>query len=174
MIREITEAERALVIGMGGGGDVVGALAVARLCEAWGTPCVLGGVAWERIVVDPRPGPRPPAEIVGGRELGPHARLADPDTATVDGVRFSEALMAEHIGEEILLLDVAGGPAGVRDGIAAAVAELDADLVVLADVGGDVLAVGSEPASPVPCATRWCCPARWSWRSAAGRACSSP
>jgi hypothetical protein len=136
---------------MGGGGDVVGALAVARLCEAWGTPSVLGGVAWERIVVDPRPGPRPPAEIVGGRELGSHARLAGPDTATVDGVRFSEALMAEHIGEEILLLDVAGGPAGVRDGIAAAVAELDADLVVLADVGGDVLAVGSEPglASPL-------------------------
>ncbi len=63
-------AERALVLGIGGGGDVVGALAVARLCESLGTPFVLGGVAWERTPVDPHPGPRPLAEIRGGRPAG--------------------------------------------------------------------------------------------------------
>jgi hypothetical protein len=37
---------RALVIGIGGGGDVVGALAVARQIEAGGGHAELGGVAW--------------------------------------------------------------------------------------------------------------------------------
>jgi len=61
---------------------VVGALAVARLCESLGTPFTLGGVAWERLPIDPHPGPRPLAQIQGGRRLGEAAVLAGPRTAT--------------------------------------------------------------------------------------------
>jgi hypothetical protein len=102
-------------------------------------------------VIDPRPGPRPPDEIVAGQPIGDHALLAGPDTATVDGVRFSEALMAAHLETETVLLDVTGGAAGVTEGIGAAAEELGCDLVLVADVGGDVLATGSEPglASPL-------------------------
>jgi len=46
------------VIGMGGGGDVVGALATARLCQSFGAEFRLGGVAWERFPIAPYPGPR--------------------------------------------------------------------------------------------------------------------
>ena len=136
---------------MGGGGDVVGSLAIARFCESLGTPFALGGIAWERIVVDPHPGPRPLPEIAGGRRLGEHAVLADGETSTADGIAFSEALMARHLGEATVLIDVTGGPAGVAAGLEASASELDCDLVVLADVGGDVLATGSEPglASPL-------------------------
>ncbi len=139
------------MLGAGGGGDVVGALAIARMCESLGTPFVLGGVAWERIVIDPRPGPRPVSEIRGGRPLGGHAVLAGPDTATVDGVAFSESLMAGHLGTEIVLIDVTAGTVGVAAGIDVACGALDCDLVVLADVGGDILATGEEPglASPL-------------------------
>jgi hypothetical protein len=139
------------VLGAGGGGDVVGALSVARLCEALGTPFVLGGVAWERIAVDPRPGPRPPADVRGGRPIGDHAFLAGPDTSTDGGVRFSEALMARHLGTETVLIDVSAGVPGASDGIAASVSELGCDLAVCADVGGDILARGDEPglASPL-------------------------
>ena len=45
MIDLIRNTRRALVIGIGGGGDVVGALATARLCESLGTEFELGGVA---------------------------------------------------------------------------------------------------------------------------------
>ena len=76
----VRAARRALVLGIGGGGDVVGALAVARLCESLGTPFVLGGVAWERFAIDPHPGPRAMAEIRGGRPLGDAAVLAGPQT----------------------------------------------------------------------------------------------
>jgi hypothetical protein len=139
------------VLGAGGGGDIVGALSVARLCESLGTPFVLGGVAWERIVVDPQPGPRPIAEIDGGRPLGSAAVLAEATTSTADGVRFSEALMAEWLGTGTVLIDVTGGAEGAAAGIAAAAADLGCDLVVCADVGGDMLAVGDEPglASPL-------------------------
>lgn len=130
---------------------MVGALAVARLCEWLGTPFVLGGVAWERIPIDPRPGPRSLAEIRGGRPLGDAAVLADSQTVTSDGIAFSEARMAAHLGTETVLIDVSGGTDGAAAGIAAAAAALGCDLVVCVDVGGDVLARGGEPglASPL-------------------------
>ena len=84
-------ARRALVLGIGGGGDVVGALAVARRCEELGTPFVLGGVAWERFADRPVPGAAP-----GCRDRRRPSRsatdavLAGPETATARGVRFSE------------------------------------------------------------------------------------
>jgi hypothetical protein len=150
-IAVVRAAERALVLGIGGGGDVVGALAVARVCESLGTPFVLGGVAWERMPIDPHPGPRPLSEIRGGRPLGDAAVLAAPETATPEGVAFAEARMAAYLDTETVLVDVTGGTAGAADGIAAAVTELGCDLLVCVDVGGDVLARGDEPglASPL-------------------------
>ena len=139
------------MLGAGGGGDVVGALALARLCESLGTEWVLGGVAWERLPVDPFPGPRPAAQIAGGRALSDHAVLAGPETATPEGVRFSEALMAAHLAAATVLIDVTAGARGATQGIDAACDELDCDLVICADVGGDILATGAEPglASPL-------------------------
>jgi hypothetical protein len=140
-----------LVLGIGGGGDVVGALSVARLCEALGTPAVLGGVAWERAAIDPRPGPRPMDEILHGEPLGDAAVLAGPTTSTPDGIRFSEARMAEHLGADTVLVDLSSGATGAEAGILAAASALDCDLLVGVDVGGDVLARGGEPglASPL-------------------------
>lgn len=136
---------------MGGGGDVVGALALSELTRQLGTESVLGGVAWERTPIDPRPGPRSRAEIRGGRDLGPAVVLADVDTATADGVPFCESRMAGHLGAETVLLDITGGPPATAAGITAAARELGCDLVLLVDVGGDVLARGDEPglASPL-------------------------
>ena len=130
---------------------MVGALAVARLCETLGTPFVLGGVAWERIPIDPHPGPRSVSEIRGGRRMGDAAVLASPDTTTPEGVHFSEARMAGHLGAETVLIDVTGGASGAAAGIGTAMEESACDLLVGIDVGGDVLAAGGEPelASPL-------------------------
>jgi hypothetical protein len=141
----IRDADRALVLGIGGGGDVVGALAIGRLCEALGTEFELGGVAWERFVIDPHPGPRSISEIRGGRRLGEAAVLADEGTTTPDGTPFSEARMARHLGRETVLVDVTGGTRGAAEGIVAAADALECDLAIYADVGGDVLAHGDEP-----------------------------
>ncbi len=149
--RRVSDARRALVLGIGGGGDVVGALSVARRCEAMGTPFVLGGVAWERLVVDPHPGPRPAREIKNGDPLGDHAVLAGPKTATPEGAAFAEAHLSAHLGNPTVLIDVTEGAPGAESGIAAAAGLLGCDLVIYVDVGGDAIAVGDEPglASPL-------------------------
>jgi RimJ/RimL family protein N-acetyltransferase len=140
----IRRAHRALVLGIGGGGDVVGSLAIGRLCESLGTDFVLGGVAWERFAIDPHPGPRSLGEIHGGRPLAEAAVLAEAGTTTPDGTRFAEAGMAAHLGAPTVLVDVTGGPGAAAAGIADAAEALDCDLAIYVDVGGDVLAQGGE------------------------------
>src|SRR5262245_47060394 len=140
---------------MGGGGDVVGALGITPLIEelqaegadGW----VLGGVAWERTPIDPRPGPRSLQEIKGGEPCGSTGVLADAETISADGVHFSESRMAEHLGTPVLLLDITRGPSALAKGLGEAASQLGCDLVMVLDVGGDVLANGHEPglASPL-------------------------
>ena len=72
----LRSSSRALVIGVGGGGDVVGALATARFLEFCGLQFHLGGLPWERYVYDPVPGPRSLNEIQNVRVLHSHAWLA--------------------------------------------------------------------------------------------------
>jgi hypothetical protein len=131
---------------MGGGGDVAGALATAEFARIYdGAEPILGGLTWERRPYDPVPGPRSTDEIAGARELAPGVLLAGPDTRLRDReVVFAESRMAEFLGEPTVLIDIHEGPGAVADGLAQAIAELRRDLVVLIDVGGDVLARGDE------------------------------
>jgi hypothetical protein len=112
---------------------------------------VLGGVAWERSPIDPRPGPRSLDEMEGGRPCGSAAVLTQGGTTTLDGVELSESKMGGHLGREVLLLDITGGPAALAAGLREAAGELGCDAIVMLDVGGDVLAHGDEPglASPL-------------------------
>jgi hypothetical protein len=147
------EARRPLCLGIGGGGDVVGALATAEACRLYhgGRP-LLGGVTWERQPIDPQPGPRAADEIEGARLLAPAVLAVAPETRVrSSGVRFAEARMAEFLGEETLLVDATRGPATIAEGLQMAGAELGCDLIVFVDVGGDALAHGQEPglASPL-------------------------
>ncbi|MEJ7875236.1 MAG: DUF1152 domain-containing protein, partial [Solirubrobacterales bacterium] len=92
----VAEATRALILGIGGGGDAVGSIAVARALEARGVETVLGGVAWERYPVDPFPGPRGLSDIRGAQPLGTGAALADParGATTPEGAHFCESRLA--------------------------------------------------------------------------------
>jgi hypothetical protein len=144
--RVFAEARRPLVIGIGGGGDVVGALATAEMLRLYhGASPVVGGVSWERRPIDPEPGPRSVAEIEDGEELSPCVLLAGPRTRVrARDVLFGESRMAELLGEKTALVDVTPGTAALADGIAVAAERLGSDLIVFVDVGGDVLAHGHE------------------------------
>jgi hypothetical protein len=143
----LRRGSRPLVIGMGGGGDIVGALATAEFARRYdGAEPVLGGLSWERRPIDPVAGPRPASEIEGAEQLAPGILLAGPQTR-VRGreVYFAESRMAEHLGQPTVLVDVHVGPAAIADGLARAGEQLGCDLYVFVDVGGDVLAQGDEP-----------------------------
>jgi hypothetical protein len=148
----LRRSERPLILGMGGGGDVVGALATAELCRLYdGAAPVVGGVSWERRPIDPEAGPRRIEEIEGGEKLAPRVLLAGPDTRVRErGVRFAESRMAEFLGQPTVLVDITSGAKTVADGLAEATRRLRCDLIVFIDVGGDVLAQGAEPGLSSP------------------------
>ena len=149
-------AGRILVVGIGGGGDVVGALAVAELARQLDTPAVVGGLTWERRPIDPIPGPRRIDELSGARRINDATALAGPDTTGPGNVHFAESHMARHLGEPVLLLDPGGGPPAVAAGLAGAARDLECDTVVLVDVGGDALAHGDEAGLASPLADAVC------------------
>ena len=148
----LSRSRRPLVLGIGGGGDVVGALATAEACRLNGAEPVVGGVTWERRPIDPEPGPRAESEIEGARRLAAGVMAASAGTCVRESaVLFAESRMAELLGEETVLVDATLGPAALADGLAVAAASLGVDLIVFVDVGGDALAHGDEPglASPL-------------------------
>jgi len=139
-------------VGIGGGGDVVGALATADLAERLGTAAIVGGITWERRPIDPLAGPRALDEVHGLVErLNDVVGLAGPDTTGPGGFLFAESRMAEVLGTPTVLVDPNPGPRTVAAGLDDAAERLGCDLLVLLDVGGDVLAHGDEPglASPL-------------------------
>ena len=134
-------------MGIGGGGDVVGALAAAALLGDG----VVGGLTWERRPIDPIPGPRTLAEIKSAQPLNGAVALAGPDTGGPGGFLFCESHVARATGERTVLVDPNPGPRAVAAALDDAAAQLGCDRIVLLDVGGDVLAHGDEPglASPL-------------------------
>lgn len=148
----IGASTRALVIGVGGGGDVVGALAAARFLQFCGLGFVIGGLSWERYVFDPVPGPRKLSDVENVRPIHEYAWMANAESRTTTGVYFAESRMAAVQGKEILLIDINGGVSGAVEGLEAAMKELKSDLLIGLDVGGDSLAQGHEPGLRSPLA----------------------
>jgi hypothetical protein len=143
----LRRTRRPLVIGMGGGGDVVGAMATSEATRIYdGADPMLGGLSWERRPVDPVPGPRAEREIEGTEIIAPGVMLATAATRVRGrGVAFAESRVAAMLGQPVVLIDPEVGPGRIADGLSRACAQLACDLVVLVDVGGDVIARGDEP-----------------------------
>lgn len=138
------QGKKALVIGIGGGGDIVGSLPTARYIEKLGPETITGGLTWERSVNDPEPGPRKISELKNLDQLTKTTALANPRTKTTDDVKITEATVSEILDEETFLLDLNYGVKGAVEGLNNAVNELGVDFIVGVDVGGDVLGSGDE------------------------------
>ena len=145
-MRELATAKRPLIVGIGGGGDVVGALAIAEHCRLFhGANPIVGGVSWERMPIDPEPGPRRSDEIANALEIAPGVLAASGETAIrSSGIPFAESRVAGMLGVQTVLVDVTIGPAAIAAGLEAAAEVMGADLIVFLDVGGDALAHGDE------------------------------
>jgi hypothetical protein len=145
-----------LIVGIGGGGDVVGSLAAAELL---GGDAIVGGLTWERRPVDPIPGPRTLDEVAGAERLNDAVALAGPGTSGPGGFLFCESHVARATGERTVLVDPNPGPRAVAPALDDAAMKLGCSRIVLLDVGGDVLAHGDEPglASPLADAVLLAC-----------------
>jgi hypothetical protein len=139
-----TRARKALVIGIGGGGDIIGCIPTARYLSFLGVEVILGGLTWERRVVDPKPGPRRIDELENCTPICTAMALANSRTKTSYGTPLTESVASEVLGEEVVLLDINGGAIATAEALRCAIEKLGIDMVVGIDVGGDSLAKGDE------------------------------
>lgn len=144
---ELAHVGRVLVVGIGGGGDSLGALALLFRLRSAGVDAVLGNAVWERLVIDPFPGPIPVEQLVNAEVLGRGAALVGPGSFVQRrGLRIRPQIVAasEVLGEKAVFLDISRGERGFAEALEEASERLGVGAVVGVDVGGDVLAEGCE------------------------------
>ncbi|MEN3122846.1 DUF1152 domain-containing protein [Janibacter sp. LM] len=136
---------RTLYVAAGGGGDAVGALLARRaLGDTDERPPLVTTCAWERLRIDPVPGPRARADFTGlGLVDGVPCEVL-PSSDTVPSDRSVLPRLAETSGARIFLHDFEGGAVGLTEQLQHLVRSLEIDRLVVVDVGGDIVARGSE------------------------------
>lgn len=144
---------RTLYVAAGGGGDAVGALLARRaLGDTDERPPLVTTCAWERLRIDPVPGPRARTDFTGLGLVGGEPCEVLPMSDTIPSGRSVLPRLAETSGARIFLHDFNGGAVDLVGQFQQLSESLDVDHLVVLDVGGDVLARGSEPALKSPLA----------------------
>jgi hypothetical protein len=140
-----------LIVAAGGGGD---AITAALIAEAVGIPkpAPVLTYSWDRLMIDPLPGPRVPADFTGLRELAPGLHEITADTRPVPPAGSSLPRLAAELPLRVLLFDPTHGAVGMAEQVSAAAAFFQADEVFVLDVGGDILTDGKDPGLRSPLA----------------------
>lgn len=134
-----------LLVAAGGGGDALAALVVHQLLGEPDPPAAVMTFAWERLRVDPVPGPRSIADFRGLTSLGRHNALITAGARPIPPSGSTLPRLSAEIGDvPLLLLDPSRGAVGLRQQVQEAVDLLEVDAVHVVDVGGDILAIGDE------------------------------
>jgi hypothetical protein len=145
------KARSVILLGCGGGGDVVQTIPVLNFLRQVGVKqfCLanMGGKWWggelgfgcEVLNLD---------WLSASTRLGRHAALVSPDTVITSGrgkgERPHEAVLALETGLPSATIDLAGGLPGVVAGLRALTEYVRADLLVVVDIGSDSFYSGEE------------------------------
>ncbi|WAL95145.1 DUF1152 domain-containing protein [Streptomyces sp. Je 1-369] len=142
-----------LIVAAGGGGDAVAATVVdAALYGGSGSPAVILTYAWDRLLVDPVPGPRGPDDFTGLAPLTPSVRTVPPTARPIAPAGSTLPRLANELPHTFALLDPQHGAEGIAHQLDALVHHLNPESIDLLDVGGDILARGDEPTLRSPLA----------------------
>lgn len=128
----------------GGGGDALAAAMIAAATGDADEPAVIATYAWDRLMVDPQPGPRGQSSFTGVRPLGEIAIAVGPDTRPIPPSHSTLPRLAAEIEPTLALLDPSRGAAWLREQLRDLLLVTSARRVEIVDVGGDVLASGDE------------------------------
>lgn len=151
---EELRGRRILVVGIGGGGDVVSAVIISNQLRRLGAKTIIGGVLWERYMVDPIPGPIPLTLLRDCETRRGYALVTGSTYAYRGGSIIVPQIsrVAKILREDVIALDLTGGVRGLVRSLDFIGEDLDVEWVVGVDVGGDVLALGCEEDSWSPLA----------------------
>ncbi len=153
IIRILKESnpKRALVFGIGGGGDIVATIPTANLLRDFGFEVFHGSIVWDRLVIDPKPGPRSIEELENIEIFNEVIAIANENTKTYYGVIPTVARAAKFFGE-VVALDITKGAKKLSKGIAEFADDSGISLIFGIDSGGDAIAIGYESGVKSPLA----------------------
>ncbi|MBF6240485.1 DUF1152 domain-containing protein [Nocardia otitidiscaviarum] len=133
---------RAIAIAAGGGGDAVTTSVIATKLSHLGVTAILT-YSWDRLLIDPTPGPRTAADFDGLIDRGGVMQV--PPTASLrTGGHSTIPHVAHCIPQPVLLMDIDDGAVGLIRQIVRAAELYAADEVIVIDIGGDILGEGHE------------------------------
>ncbi|MEW2287076.1 DUF1152 domain-containing protein [Streptomyces sp. NPDC047841] len=141
-----------LIVAAGGGGDAVAAAMLHAALYGDDDQAVILTYAWDRLLIDPIPGPRGADNFTG---LEPVTRSVWSVPATAEPIAPAGSTLprlAAELPHNIALLDPHHGAEGVTRQLEELIDHLVPVSIDLLDVGGDILAQGDEPTLKSPLA----------------------
>ena len=134
-----------LLVAAGGGGDALASLLLSRQLGTGSKVPVVASYSWDRRILDPLPGPRSISDFEGVRQLTPHNVEVTASSRLRSGGQSTLSLLAGTIAAaRFVLLDPHSGAVGMRRQIMELIQRFSFESVILVDVGGDLVATGSE------------------------------
>ena len=138
---------KALVIGIGGGGDIAGTVLVEdKFRRRWS-----GSLLWDSFNKTGRALPWSLEDVYGIRKVSVGVGIVN-GRCHVRGVKLNAMRFARCMKERVVVFDLSFGEEGVRKGLLKFVRNYGVDVIVGVDVGGDILVLpedGEKVISPL-------------------------
>ncbi|WP_093904346.1 DUF1152 domain-containing protein [Streptomyces sp. cf386] len=141
-----------LIVAAGGGGDAVAAVMLDAALYGDEDQAVILTYAWDRLLVDPVPGPRGVHDFTGLEQLTPSVSAVPAEARPIAPAGSTLPRLAAELRHTFALIDPYQGAAGVARQLDELVSHLEPTSIDLLDVGGDILARGDEPTLKSPLA----------------------
>ncbi|MGK3943621.1 DUF1152 domain-containing protein [Streptomyces caeruleatus] len=141
-----------LIVAAGGGGDAVAAAMLDAALYGDDDQAVILTYAWDRLLIDPVPGPRGADNFTGLARITPAVWAVPADARPIPPAGSTLPRLAAELPHTFALLDPHRGAEGVTRQLEELVGHLAPDSIDLLDVGGDILARGNEPTLKSPLA----------------------
>jgi hypothetical protein len=108
--------------------------------------------AWDRLLIDPVPGPRAPDNFTGLAPLTPAVWTVPAEARPIAPAGSTLPRLAAELRHTFALIDARHGVEGVTRQLEDLAADFSPESIDLLDVGGDILARGDEPTLKSPLA----------------------
>ncbi|MDF3300812.1 DUF1152 domain-containing protein [Streptomyces tropicalis] len=141
-----------LIVAAGGGGDAVASAMLHAALYGDEDQAVILTYAWDRLLVDPVPGPRGADSFTGLEPLTRSVWSVPAEAQPIAPAGSTLPRLAAELPHTLALLDPQHGAEGITRQLEELVDHLSPTSIDLLDVGGDILAQGDEPTLKSPLA----------------------
>lgn len=141
-----------LIVAAGGGGDAVATAMLDAALYGDDGQAVILTYAWDRLLVDPVPGPRAPSDFTGLQQLTNSVWAVPAAARPIAPAGSTLPRLAAELPHTFALIDPQDGTEGITRQLDELARHLEPTSIDLLDVGGDILARGDEPTLKSPLA----------------------